>query len=319
MRLRISLRRFLVSTTFLAAALPLAGVGCGPGSGTEASAGPPIYSRDGAWVAFTSDRSGNNDIYVSRVGAAADRITDSDHGSGQPWWSADGSKIVFSRSTDRDWPDPGSSGLFVVNRDGSELRQVTSGDDYWPCWAADDATIVFQRGFGAIYAIDVDGTNLRRLVRNAETPACSPARPTIAFAGATGIGILDLKNGSLRIVSPRETVEDSVPAWSRDGRQIAFETQRPRSPDDPVLDGPSVAPWYFAEIYVANADGSGLRRLTENSVGDRWPTWLPDGRIFFVSNRAGPQDLTNSDASEYYVMNSDGTGVQLSRWNPSYS
>jgi Tol biopolymer transport system component len=80
-----------------------------------------------------------------------------------------------------------------------------------------------------------------------------------------------------------------------------------------------VAPWYFAEIYVANADGRGLRRLTENSVGDRWPTWLPDGRIFFVSNRAGPQDLTNSDASEYYVMNRDGTGVQLSRWNPRYS
>lgn len=93
----------------------------------------------------------------------------------------------------------------------------------------------------------------------------------------------------------------------------------PRSPDDPVLDGPWVAPCYFAEIYVAKADGSGLRRLTENSVDDRWPTWLPDGRIFFVSNRAGPQDLTNSDGSEYYVMYSDGTGVQRSRWNPSYS
>ena len=57
-----------------------------------------------------------------------------------------------------------------------------------------------------------------------------------------------------------------------------------------------------------------LKQLTRNSVGDRWPTWTPDGRILFVSNRTGPQDLTNGDASEYYVMDSDGTGIERFRW-----
>lgn len=43
----------------------------------------PYYSRDGAWVAFTSDRSGTRDLYVARVGGTADRLTETDHGVSQ--------------------------------------------------------------------------------------------------------------------------------------------------------------------------------------------------------------------------------------------
>lgn len=68
-----------------------------------------------------------------------------------------------------------------------------------------------------------------------------------------------------------------------------------------------------------NADGTNLTRLTENRVGDRSPPWTPDGRVVFVGNRAGPDDLTNSEASEYFVMNADGTGVERFSWDPSYS
>jgi Tol biopolymer transport system component len=83
--------------------------------------------------------------------------------------------------------------------------------------------------------------------------------------------------------------------------------------------GPWAVSWYFSELFVVDADGSGLRRLTENAVGDRWPQWTPDGRILLVSNRAGPDDLTNGDESEYYVMNAGGSGVEVFRWDPSYS
>jgi Tol biopolymer transport system component len=47
-------------------------------------------------------------------------------------------------------------------------------------------------------------------------------------------------------------------------------------------------------------DGTGLRRLTKNRKADDFaPTWTPDGRIVFHSNRGG-----------LYVMNRDGTGVR---------
>src|SRR3989442_10169060 len=56
------------------------------------------------------------------------------------------------------------------------------------------------------------------------------------------------------------------------------------------------------EIYVKNADGTGLTRLTNNPAVDDYPAWSPDGsRIAFTSTRDGHYNI--------YVMNADGTGV----------
>ena len=95
---------------------------------------------------------------------------------------------------------------------------------------------------------------------------------------------------------------DSFPAWSPDGRRIAFDSDR---------DGNS-------EIYVMNADGSGVTRLTDNDAIDSFPTWSPDGRrIAFSSTRDG--------SFEVYVMNADGSGVtrltdnDARDWSPAWS
>ena len=69
----------------------------------------------------------------------------------------------------------------------------------------------------------------------------------------------------------------AAPAWSPNGRQIAFEG----GPCDP------------SGVYVVNADGSGQRRLARNG---RAPAWSPDGRtIAFFSD------------SKIYLMNADGS------------
>jgi TolB protein len=88
----------------------------------------------------------------------------------------------------------------------------------------------------------------------------------------------------------------AVPAWSPDGRKLAFAIQ-PRG--SAGLCDPAGA--CNDEIFVIDADGSRLRRLTRNAVPDGHPAWSPDGRkIAFLSWR----DRTEADV---FVMNADGS------------
>jgi Tol biopolymer transport system component len=83
----------------------------------------------------------------------------------------------------------------------------------------------------------------------------------------------------------RHPAHDTDPAWSPDGRKIAFLSRR---------DGQQ-------EIYVVNADGTGLRRLTNSPKGEFGPTWSPDGqKIAFLR--------LLRQRGELYVMNADGSG-----------
>ncbi len=102
--------------------------------------------------------------------------------------------------------------------------------------------------------------------------------------------VATLGGGDRRRVTGLNVVTEIV--WAPDGRTLALAGyhQGAHTASD-------------QEIFVARADGSGLRSLTRNAADDQSPRWSPDGRrIAFVSYRDGEFD------SEIYVMNADGSG-----------
>jgi Tol biopolymer transport system component len=214
------------------------------------------WSPDERQIAYSRIRRGyGHDIYVVNADGAGKRLLA--RKGLDPNWSPDGRRIVFFSHRDD------NAELYVMNADGSGQRNLTgttTDDAHSPAWSPDGHTIAFASGHCSrpqppparcfdLYAVNADGSGLRRLTRN---------------------------------------TNDHAPAWSRDGRKIAFVS---------VRDG-------NREIYVMNADGSGQQRLTRNRAGDYSPAWSPDGRkIAFVSQRDGNVN------HEIYVMNTlDGGG-----------
>lgn len=108
---------------------------------------------------------------------------------------------------------------------------------------------------------------------------------TIAMLFICNSSIQAQENPTPKLVAKRLTnLKDAYPVFSPDGKKILFQSNRTDN-------------W---EIYVMNADASGLSQLTKNSADDATPVWSPDGsKIVFASERDGD--------SEIYLMNADGT------------
>ena len=109
---------------------------------------------------------------------------------------------------------------------------------------------------------------------------------TANLSGNADVAVLD-PCGSVHTIIGGAAAE-LKPVWSPDGHRVAFMSNR---------DG-------NFEIYVANADGSDVHRLTDDPANDFNPAWSPDGRqIAWNSDR-------NDNDFEIYVMNADGSDVR---------
>jgi Tol biopolymer transport system component len=93
---------------------------------------------------------------------------------------------------------------------------------------------------------------------------------------------------------------DGEPAWSPDGSQIVFASERAGGP----------------AIYVMNSDGSSLRALTDPAAASLTPAWSPDGKqIAFASIQPAGQE--GNTGFEIWVVNVDGSGLRRVAGSPS--
>ncbi len=154
--------------------------------------------------------------------------------------------------------------------------------------------LVENRATKEVYFSDYDGVNVRRVTISRalnNNPAWSPDGRSIAYtAWRPYMDVLVSHIYQGRLESPASGTWDNqnwLPAWSSDGTQLAFTSNRDGQP----------------ELYVSNADGSELRRLTNHPGIDTSPTWSPQGhQLAFVSDRTG--------SPQVYVVGADGTGLR---------
>jgi Tol biopolymer transport system component len=238
-------------------------------------------------------------------------------------------RIAFSDETQDIW---------VAQADGSGAHRIThtSAQEFDPTWSPDGSRIAYRHQPGddettEIFVMDADGAARWNLTRNHVAdwgPDWSPSGRWIAWNSAVGTGggallgyVMRPDGSGVRRIS-RHDVE--YPAWSPDGSKIAFMAQESGA----AANNPDY------NIFVMDADGSNIRRLTESPGEDGWPAWSPDGsRIVFASARddcavsQAPDCLGTGDLGPWldvWIMSADGSHLrrvttefgQFFAWSP---
>jgi TolB protein len=232
----------------------------------------PAVSPDGTRLAFASNRSGNWDIYVMPIGGGPAVQVSNDPGDElHPSWSPDGDKLVFSRlgAASGRWE------MWVTQPENNAVSHFI-GYGLFPSWCP-----VAGTGAGGTDKI------LFQLARQ---------RGQRSF----GVWTLDYKDGqttNLTEIAANPATACINPTWSPDGRKVVYsEISLDASPGDHDtrsalnLSRPSVA-----TLKLVNVDGTGEVDLTGSGGSSILPFWGRSGRVVFVANFDGTENIWSID------------------------
>lgn len=266
----------------------------------------PAWSADGSEIAFVSGTGANGtSIQASKgPGAQSRSIVEVKGGAhlNAPSWSPDGTKLAYMQFAGR------KTRLMVWSAGGGEAVTVGTAEDVFPFaarWMSNDRllytgdgkifvsaiggdtkTVPFQARFSIkrpaykarIY--DFESSSARR-VKGIVDPALSPDGKQVVFEALNQLWLMDIGG------KPRALTSDSFykqsPAWSPDGKSIAYASDRAGT----------------ADIYVMDiASGSSRRITTFNDSAELRPVWSPDGKSVAFQRQGGATYIANLSSGE---------------------
>ncbi len=274
---------------------------------TEGADFDPCISRDGSTIVFASTQHrATSDIYVKPVkGTTLTQLTADPAHDLMPAISPDGSRIAFTSNRLGSWD------IFVMSAEGGQAAQLTttSAHELHPSWSPDGSQLVFSRlgevsGRWEMWVMDIDQPVVTEFIGYGLFPEWCP----VAGTGAHGrdqilfqrsrersdrrfsVWTIEYKRDDAS--SPTEVVASQHaaiinPSWSFDGLRVAFATV-----PNPESSGmhPDARP-VSSDLWMIDADGSNRVNLTKGRYVNLMPTWSPSGRVFFVSDREGVDNI----------------------------
>jgi len=258
----------------------------------------PSVSPDGKQLVFQSNRTGTNQIFIMNVdGSDLKQLADFSMGAETPVFSPDGQHIVFDVYVGEDNND-----VFIIKADGSDLKQLTNspGYDGHPHWSFDGQRIVFNSDrtspdptagwsnrWHEIFSMKADGSDVRQHTRCEAVctfGSFSPDGKKVLYRKVIKAAGLNWELGSIEknseiftsditgkneINLTKNAAFDGWPAWSPNGQQIAFASNR----SGPALTG---------QIWIMKPDGSGMRQISQGPWSHAQPAWAFDGQSIYA-------------------------------------
>ncbi len=273
----------------------------------------PTISADGSFVVYASTQHRPTpDIYIKRVGSSVlTQLTNDPASDAMPALSPDGSRVAFCSDRAGNWD------IYVMPVSGGHAVQITtdSSSELHPSWSPDGSRIVFGRlgqtsNRWEMWVVDVSNPAVSEFIGNGMFPQWCPTASTgelgadrILFQRsrergdrAFGLWTIDYRDGRVGnltqiIASPLAAFINA--SWSPDGAHVVFASV------------PTPSSWNRAsgtrppksELWMMPVTGGSRVALTSGDAVDLMPTWGPDNRIYFISDRSGADNIWSMDLS----------------------